>query len=795
LTHDLFRRIRARYEPTPVRAGIVLAVAVGGALAYASVLGHGQPRTDWRGLPLGDWLFWRIAALWAWAIFLSAACVSTGYALLTRAFRIAPLPTLETLVHSAAVGLVVFVEGMYLIGFAGLFKPAAAFLLPAVMLAAGGRPTLAFLRERVEGWTRRHAGAREPVTRAAAFVAIAFGVCGTVLVYLGALTPDSINFDASWSHLPIAVDYARAGRIIAFDGDYTRNFPHLASLVHTWAMIVPSWGILVEAPLRWMLALHLEFTVFLWTLAGVAAMASWLTSTPRLRGAWAAFFLFPAIFVYDSNLGGAADHYVAFFAAPLFLAVVRAAPRFEWRACALVGIYAGGALLTKYQAVYLIAGAGLVFAIEWIATNRRRLGWGPAAAVAAFALVVAPHFAKNWVFYRNPLYPFAQDVFESRPTTPNAAFLFKHLFQDTRWQPHGTFATKVAEAIRLCFSWSFGAHYSFTHDLPIGGALFTLCVPMALAIREPRRVWLGYASGFGALFAWAMIFRVDRHLQTFMPLLVATTAAVIVRAWELGGLARVGLAILVGLQVIWGGDAPFDEGYSRIESAMKLIRSGYEGHARDRFARFFADRRAMTASLPPNARVLLHMIRPNLGIDRDAILDWPGQQGLFLYEGIHGPRDLYDHWRAIGVTHLLWQPGFRASISQQEEVLFSDFVHRFVKVQMYGNQALAALPETPPPPDHPYRVLALGLHGYADGVYAVEAMKTYEGVAYLPEEFPAPDVSLPEDPAAQADLESGVDAICVGKDVKPSVALQARISAWFELAAAYSGNFSVFVRR
>src|SRR6185295_9695727 len=97
----------------------------------------------------------------------------------------------------------------------------------------------------------------------------------------------------------------------------TRNFPHLASIVHTWPMILPSWGALTDSPLRWMTAMHLEFFVFLWTLAG------------------------------------AADHYLAFFAAPLFLAAARAAPSFTPRACALAGAYAAGALLAKYQGIYL----------------------------------------------------------------------------------------------------------------------------------------------------------------------------------------------------------------------------------------------------------------------------------------------------------------------------------------------------------------------------------------------------------------------------------------------------------
>ncbi len=47
-------------------------------------------------------------------------------------------------------------------------------------------------------------------------LAVIFGVAGVIFVYLGAFTPDAINFDSSWEHIPIAVDYARAGRLIPF---------------------------------------------------------------------------------------------------------------------------------------------------------------------------------------------------------------------------------------------------------------------------------------------------------------------------------------------------------------------------------------------------------------------------------------------------------------------------------------------------------------------------------------------------------------------------------------------------
>ncbi len=532
--------------------------------------------------PVRQWLFWRYATCWAWGLFLIAACASAGHLLLVRALRITGLPRLETIVHSTVLGLLIFVLGMYAGGAAHVFHPVFAVAWPMAMLLAGGRTIYGFLRERADQASSAH-GASPAGGALAGLVPSAiclFGVVGLGFVYLGMMAPQAINFDASWSHLKSATDYARHGGFVPFDADYTRNVPELASLVHTFAMIVPE-GPLGEPQLRWMLAQHLELAFFLVTLGGIAAMARWLLDDDRARGTWAAFFLFPAIFVYDSNLGCGADHYLAVFAPSLFLAAMRATERFEVRYFVLAGAFAAGALLTKYQAVYLLAGVvtialGRSLHLAW---TRQRAAAGPPpwrpllVGASAFAgtvvILTAPHFVKNWAFHHNPIYPFAQDLFASRPTVPNGAYLAEWIgLKDRAWVPEGPWLARVVDSLRLALTFSFEPHYSFTRSVPVVGSLFTLCTPLLFFVRRPRRLWLGYGAGLVCLFAWAMIYRVDRHLQTFLPLLVASTAAVIARAWALGPVVRAGLVPLIALQVVWGGDALVYDAHTRIAAAF-----------------------------------------------------------------------------------------------------------------------------------------------------------------------------------------------------------------------------------
>ena len=822
-----------------VRMALLFLVSVGATVGYGAFLG--------RTYPVKEWLFWKVGMLWGWGLFLSLACVSFGHLVLSRALKVTGLPTLETVVNSAALGVLGFVFGLYLGGAAHLFNPIFAVALPAVMLASGARPLVAFVRERRAEWAalpragEREGEARSPIAdslrSALGGLAVAFGVACVVFVYLGIFTPETINFDASWVHVPIAVDYARAGRLIAFPADYARCVPHLKSMVDTWAFLVPGLTLPGKDPqLRWMMLLHLEFFFFLWTLAGVAAAIRWLLEVPgesdsrTPRGAWAALFLSPAIFVYDNNLGGAADHYLAFFVIPFFLAAMRAMDRFDRRYLLLAGAFAGGALLTKYQAVYIIVGVGLPASAKWLilafklllrswrARRARRASVSPAAApapvpvsdlptwrelwtaalafAAALAVVSSPHFLKNLVFYRNPVYPFAQDFFKSSsPTVPQASFLFEWLFKDYRWRPHGTLIQNLIEAVKLCYTFSFDPHYSFTKNVPNTGSLFTLTLPLILFLRAPRRLWLGAFAGFGCLFMWAMTFRVDRHLQTIMPLLMATTGAVLVRTWEMGWAARAGLLPLVGLQLVWGGDAMVYSSHSRVKGAIDMIRSGYDGGRDNRF-NFRADFREIGKYLPPNARLLMHTYRPNLGIEREVLMDWAGQQGLFSYEPLRSPRDVHAMWRAQGLTHLLHLPS-RESPSRQEDVLFHDYLVHYTTIhKRFGGYEIVDIPgEAPPPPSRPYRVLVVGLNGYKDGLYPVEALKTYEGVPKHLLRWAAPEKPLSKDVTVATTLVDDAEAVLLGAKPALDATVKQQIETLFPISVPKGRNFTIRYRK
>ncbi len=752
-----------RRERRRVAAGCACVLAMLAALFYARFLNGVYP------VPL--WLFWQLAMLWGWVALFSLACMSAGLSVLTRVLKLADPPALEAAVLGTAVGVVVFTLAMYLGGACAWYDPRFAVALPLLMLAVGAKDGARVLRALWSELAQPRPGGLLP---------IALGVAGVGclgLLYLGLMTPDSLNYDATWSHVVVAQEYARAGRMVDFPGDYNKNMPHLASLIFTWGFLVPG---LEHTALRWMLALHLELGLLLWTLAGVAACVRAVVGDPQLRGAWVGFFLFPIIFVYDDNLGGSADHVCGFFSVPIALATLRLCSRFSLGAAALVAIVCAGDLLTKFQAVYLLLPAGLAIAGCWIVElsryARRREGtgarapvplqhllWAPVLIVGLGLLLFSPQCIRQIVFHNNPVYPFLQDVFRSsRPTVRDASALISRQLVDPKFRPTGDVWERLRHAVELFFTFSFKPHYSFTKDVPSFGSLFTLLLPIAFFVPDRRRLLLLTGLGSGALLAWGALYNVDRNLQTFMPVLVCATTACLVKAWRLGPIARAGLVPLVALQIVWGGDALFYTSHNTIRSSMDLIRSGFEGQARTRFDHYRAEFVAMGKALPKEARVLLHMCHRSLGVNREIVLDWAGFQGMIDYRPLRTPQELFDYYRSLGITHLMVERDPLPADSKQEEVLWDALVKRYaVSMGRFGGYRLYKMPKARPPDEPPYDVLLFGLDGYGSSIYPIGELAAPE---CLPRKrgSPRPKAGIRPDQRVLPAALSYVDAAFIG---------------------------------
>jgi hypothetical protein len=590
---------------------------------------------------------------WLFSTLFAAACLSTGLRL-AKVLLPEPPRLGEQLTFAFALGVLVFVLGVFLGGLAGLFGRIFFFAWPGLMIAAGARSAWRDLRR-----MRRHLrgfGARLFLPRG--FVEGAAGILlalSLFAIYLLVMTPLNVGGDSYWYHLPIAEQYVARGAIRPFaEGWYLGAYPQLATLLYTWAYQSP--GKLFD---HVALSSHLEWALFLATLAGVSTLARRLLGGIRVPYAAAAVFLFPGIFLYDSSLITGADHVLAFFAPALGLALIRLGRRFEPREAVLAGILTAGPILTKYQGSLFFVPTALLVLCLTIRTRRLRpaLLWGLSCLA-----VSSSHWLKNWIFYGDPFYPLLHKYLAARPFYEGAGPLLDREYWNARFVLTGTFGQKVLQTLAAIPTFSFIPHdWGFHGDRPVFGSLFTLLIPVLAFFRARQRLWLMIAGIHIAIVVWFVTSHQDRFLQALLPWMAACTAAMLVLAWRGGRLIRCGVALLVIFQILWAGDVPFIRSHAMIgDSPFKAlidhVAAGHSGKYDDRLRLHGGSLQSVGERLPEHAKVLIHERHGGLGMMAETISDTVGWQGAIDYLLLETPNATVDLWRKLGATHAMWWP-------------------------------------------------------------------------------------------------------------------------------------------
>ena len=781
----------------------VALLCVGACVLYAGILND--------VLQFDRWIVWSIAPLWLYNAVLFLSFIIGGMPL-AKLLRL-KCPPADYLLFSMALGLIEFYLGMYLLGTLRLFNLTGAIALSVVLLASGAHLFVLFLRREYTARSERNFSLRDGGPLLSVLM-VGAGAIGLALVYFPLLTPAPLNYDAVWCHLTVAQDYAREGRIVPFTSDYARNVPQLAPIIHTWGWLMP----LKTMNERWMMPLHTEFFMFVAMLLGVVAIVQYLLDDARVRGTWTVFVLFPAIYIYDCSIGGAADHFLAFFAAPLFLASARATQSLQKRYLILVGLMAGGALSTKYQGIYLVTGSGVILAGAYLKIASR-LAWtkwkkqsssqvadtftgspptvkdmalAPLIVVVASIVIVGPHFARNWIFYGNPIYPFGQDWIASRPTLPNATSLIDTFFKYRHPGAEAPLGERLATALRLVFTFSFEPHYSFTKNWPSFGSIFTLLLPVIPFVKKPGRLFLGAVAALVSVFTWAMVMQVDRNLQIIAPLMIAVGAALIVRVWEMSTWTRVAIVPVIALQLVWGADAPFLSQDGFIHQSMRRVRNAYDGVTSPQPLPTRINYVPINAHIPKEGEVLFHYEHRTLGIERSVILDWPGFQGLISYDGIFGPRALQKYYLDRNILTVVDQPNSRPSWSMKDEIIFADFARRLQNKHSAGFRVSSVPRELFADDPEPYLVATLGLssQGYADGIYSIKDMSPY--TKHIHGGAPRPKALLPwpSEAADQKNLLGKVAALCATNDTYRHIPRST--ASRFEREVTYAKQWNIY---
>ncbi|HLK93307.1 MAG TPA: hypothetical protein VKZ18_25675 [Polyangia bacterium] len=664
--------------------------------------------------PLTTWLLWPYAGFWAATSLWLTCCVSVGHA----ALRLLPALRLrfrERLLFDLALGVLIFGEGLFLLGLFGLLRPPFFFLYPAVLGAIGFPGLARYLARGVRHFRAARARAHRPpsLLQGAAF---AFGTLAFVVVYLSIMVPENTAFDARSYHLPIAEHYAAWGRVGRFpEGWFGSALPHLASWLYTWPFTLRTVNLFGHVEL----AAHLEFALFVATVLATPLLVEALLPGRRARGSWAVFFLFPGLFLYDSSLGLAADHVLAFFAAPLAIAVGKFLRQPDNRdRGALAGLMLAGAALTKYQSMYLLVPAGLAILLVslravWRARGRPRALAGPALLALTFLVATASHWLANVVWHGNPVYPLLRGLFPSRPMVPGWA----GMTLDGGFQPTGTLFEKLRQTAAAMFTFAFVPNDwpIFHRDVPVFGFLFTLTLPILLLARRAGRARALAAATLLGVAIWYWTYHQDRYLQGLLPWMVACTAAALLLAWSAGAAARVGACLLVAVQLVWGNDVPWIPTHAMAGEvpavgALRLLSSTFRGDLKARYE-FETGFGALDKTLPKNAYVLLHEEYLRLGLNRRGIQDSLRLQAGIDYRQLARPDRVDDLLKRMGATHLVWSRSASPNreIPVSGELVFFGYALRYGEEQRpVGGFEVAKLPAQRPPPREPGTVAYIG---------------------------------------------------------------------------------------
>ncbi len=655
-----------------------------------------------------------------------------------------------------ASGVLLFGVAVAIAGHLGLLSTPLFFVLPVLLLLGGLGPLIEWAR----GVPRR---LQVPFVLSPWRLAlILVGAAGLLLAVLPALDPANVNYDARWYHLGIAEQYVVAGAITpSLEGDNHFAGPHLVSWLYTWAFLE------VRAQLfdRVLLANLLEVVCFLFTL-GLIPVAARVLRPPDverpLSEAWVAFFLFPAIFIYDTGLMAGADRFAAFWAISAFVAWGWARRSAGWRPWAFLGLLLAGTFLCKFTSVIFLAPAVVAIAANalW-----RRAWRGPVVAAAAAFVSTTPYWLENLAFYGNPVYPLAHRWLGGHPWTVHSSAWLLRYSKELFVPDDGSPLFRVKQTLLALANHHVDSYTwpDFVAGAPVFGSVFACLVLVLPLTRKAGRLWGLTAVCATGIAIWFNLAHQMRYLTIFVPLMAAAVAVLSTVVWSWGWAARLGLTALVALQIFGSAEVPFFGTHrmnGRRAPLAHLLDFLQRGQTERSLARFrpFADWEDLGEKLPPKARLLVHSWGPTLGVNRAVMTDVPGIELGLSYAELGSLPAIHARLKALGVTHLAWRNDSDQPDSPLGELLFRAFTRLGVQQPFTHNDWTVAELADQAPAALNGEVMVLGCAElYPPGLYRKEALST----PVLPMNTPG-EATVPEAPPSAEALGKADAAIVMG---------------------------------
>jgi hypothetical protein len=303
---------------------------------------------------------------------------------------------LEWISVCAAFGLGLSGFFVLAIGLAGILKPWLLWLLLVLGIVFFWSDILSWLRD----WKELF---RVELSKFSWFSA-AFVLFISFLGLLQALAPP-LKWDSLVYHLEMPRQYLAAGQVIYLENNLFVGFPQLAEMNYTWAMALHSGR--TAGLLGWAIGML--------ALVGVEGLARRLVN-PQI--AWIA----PAVIFSGAHIAQAlswayVDLWVMLFGVSMLIALTIYFQNKKKLWLLVAALMVGFALSTKYTAGILLPIGSLMLVLNWLNASRRQPNSESKKTIKAllfdlmiFSVIVfvvfSPWLIKNYVFTKNPIYPF-----------------------------------------------------------------------------------------------------------------------------------------------------------------------------------------------------------------------------------------------------------------------------------------------------------------------------------------------------------------------------------------------------
>lgn len=418
----------------------------------------------------------------------------------------------------ATLGLGMLALGGFFLGAAGLFKPWAASALLAALWIAG----YSELKPALESLAPDQSLLRERPLAVAC-------VAAPLLAALWMCLVPPHQYDSLVYHLALPQAYLREGRLFAPPGTIYAHFPQNGEMLFSLALLLGS---------------DLLAQMYMW-LSTVLAIW-WVFALGRREAPMSAVAL-AAIFI-ATHTGVLLMSSTTYVEPLVMLWITAGALSYErWRQLSpeggaprgwliLSGIFIGLALGTKYYAGIGAAAFGLRLLWAWAVDRRRERLVDLALFTAIVSALFAPWLIKNWIFARNPVFPFLAGWFTGGAGL-NAEHASGYFGVLAEYGHAGRFLVRLISLpfMLLRNPLSYGGGMDVLGDL--GWTILLWLLPVGAWAAAKNKVLRGLLLLVGLwCAAWFMTAVVLRFLTVLVPIMALLAACGLVRLWE--GLSR-----------------------------------------------------------------------------------------------------------------------------------------------------------------------------------------------------------------------------------------------------------------